>query len=98
MLKELAHKPALSLVARGRVFGHIARSGNLNRFAFCGGVLAGGIDSFFVFSGTKSSHGIEMLQAKAEWIDDGMTSLAGCGTSQFGDFLPHGEARIETAV
>jgi hypothetical protein len=98
LVKELLDEGAMGVFVVRGVFGDVARAGHFDGFAFVGDVFGDGIDWFAVVLLAEFSDGVEVLQAEAERIDEGMTTLTRFVFRKLGNFLAHGERRVELGV
>ena len=56
--------------AADRKFGNVSRARQMNFLAIVGEVITGRIDWIILFGRAEPAHGIELLEAEAQWIDD----------------------------
>lgn len=98
MMEQLADEGAVCGGTVHSVIRDVARSFKLQRLAILRIHLAGSIDGLVVVHRPPASHGIKVLQGKAQAVDDRMAGHAVGILGQLHHLLTHGKGGIEFGI
>src|SRR4051794_21446040 len=97
-MEELLDERAMGVfIVRGE-FRDIARARKFDYFSVVGQIFGKRVDGFAVVDVAEFSDGVEMFEAEAKRIDEGMTALAISIFGQLRDFFAHRQRWIEFSI
>ena len=70
VVEQFLDEGVVGLFVGNSEFGDVAGAGEADLLPFVGDVFAHRINGLFVLGGTEAADGVELLEAKAEGIDD----------------------------
>ncbi len=98
VVEEVFEKSSVSVVALDGKFGEIVRAVDADGVEIRSFVVAAGINRFILFVSAEAAGGVEVFEAEADGIDDGVAGHAAFVFRQMSDLFAHREVRLKVSV